>query len=195
MSRLAKKPIIIPEKVKVEIGNSRVDVSGPLGKLFVQVNPKINLKMESSSIFVSTQQDEREDKVLRGLAWSLIRNACKGVSQGFDKDLEIRGVGYQSKLDGNKLIFQLRFTHPVEFKIPEGIKITLDPKGILIKVSGFDKQLVGETAAKIRRIFPAEHYKGTGIRYVGERVIKKAGKTAIGVGAGAGAGAGGGAKK
>ncbi|OGS23875.1 MAG: 50S ribosomal protein L6 [Elusimicrobia bacterium RIFOXYB2_FULL_48_7] len=195
MSRLAKKPIIIPEKTKFEIKDHYFIVTGPLGILKEKYVDNIEVKTEDGKVFVNRSSDKRLDRMSQGLVWSLIRNAIAGVTKGFNKSLEIRGIGYNGQVIGQELVLRIGFSHLVKFKIPEGIKITVDSKGIIISVSGFDKQLVGETSAKIRRIKPPEPYKGTGIRYVGEYVAKKAGKTAVGVGAGAGAGGGGGAKK
>lgn len=193
MSRLAKRPIIIPEKIKVELKDSDVVVTGPLGKLTTKKIPEIVLEITDGKVIVKRQTDDRVGRMLQGLVWSLVRNMVVGVSQGFKKELEIRGVGYQARVDGNKLVLRLGFSHLIEYKIPEGIKIDIGTKGMFITVSGIDKQLVGETAAQIRRMKPPEHYKGTGIRYVGEYVIKKAGKAAIGV-TGTGVAAGGGKK-
>ncbi|OIO73239.1 MAG: 50S ribosomal protein L6 [Elusimicrobia bacterium CG1_02_37_114] len=186
MSRLAKRPIIILEKVKVELKDHDIEVTGPLGKLSVNRIPEIDVSITGGKIMVNRKTDDRKGRMLQGLAWSLIRNMVVGVTRGFKKELEIRGVGYQSEVAGNKLVLKLGFSHPVEYKIPEGIKIDIGPKGVLITVGGIDKQLVGETAAQIHRIKPPESYKGTGIRYVGEYVIKKAGKSAVSVTAGAG---------
>src|SRR5262249_42749881 len=127
---------------------------------------------------------------LHGLARSLVYNAVLGVTQGFKKDLEIIGLGYRASVAGDKLTLQLGFAHPVEFKVPPGIKVTVDPKQTLVSISGMDCYLVGEVAAQIRRLRPPEVYKGSGIRYAGEHIIKKAGKAAAGA-AGAAGGAGG----
>ena len=198
MSKLARKPIIIPEKVKVELtgANNTIEVSGPLGKVTVPYQPRVKVELENSKIFVNRSGNDRADKMFQGLMYSLLRNAVVGVTVGFKKELEIRGVGYRAEVStgggevggsagGNELILHLGFSHPVKFKASQNIKLTTDPKGTIITVFGVDKQLVGETAARIRRIKPPEPYKGTGIRYIEERVIKKAGKTAVSVTAGA----------
>ncbi|OGS20463.1 MAG: 50S ribosomal protein L6 [Elusimicrobia bacterium RIFOXYA2_FULL_39_19] len=189
MSRLAKKPVNIPEKVKVEIKENGFEVVGPLGKMFQKVSTSNVIKIEDNKVYVERPSDLRVDRMCQGLVWSLLRNAINGVTKGFVKDLEIRGIGFSGQVQGSELVLKLGFTHLVKFKIPEGIKITVDSKGIIVNVQGIDKQLVGETAAQIRRIKPPEPYKGTGIRYVGERVIKKAGKSAVGVGGGGAGGA------
>lgn len=188
MSRLAKRPIIIPEKVKVELKDHTIEVTGPLGKLSENRIPEIDVSITDGKIMVKRGTDDRKGRVLQGLVWALIRNMVVGVTKEFKKDLEIRGVGYQAKVEGNKIVLMLGFSHPVEFVIPAGIKIDIGTKGAFISVSGIDKHLVGETAAQIRRIRPPESYKGTGIRYVGEYVIKKAGKAAVAVTGAAGAG-------
>ncbi|MDI6640759.1 MAG: 50S ribosomal protein L6 [Elusimicrobiota bacterium] len=190
MSKLARKPIIVPEKVKVELkvgdkGDNTIEISGPLGKVTETVHPRVKVELQNSKIFVNRSGNDRANKMFQGLMYSLIRNAVLGVTAGFKKELEIRGVGYQAQVSDNELVLRLGFSHPVKFKIPQDIKLTTDQKGTIITVFGIDKQLVGETAARIRRIKPPESYKGMGIRYVDERVIKKVGKTAVSVTAGA----------
>ncbi|MFQ3675189.1 MAG: 50S ribosomal protein L6 [Endomicrobiia bacterium] len=193
MSKLAKKPIIIPEKVKLELNNNVVKVTGPLGTLDLVLKNSnfVEIKLEDKKVLVNRTKETREGKMFQGLCYAMIRNMIKGVTEGYKKVLEIVGVGYQAQLQGNKLIMKLGFSHPVEFVLPSGIKATLDPKGVEITITGIDKYLVGETAAKIRRIKPPEPYKGTGIKYKDEHIIRKLGKAAI---AGAGGGSGG-AKK
>ena len=193
MSRLAKKIILIPPNVKADLKENVLWVEGPLGKLSLPIHERIQIKMEGENISVLRSGEDRDDRMLQGLVWALTMNMFEGVTTGFKKEMEIRGVGFNAQVSGNELVLRLGFSHPVKYKIPEGIKITTDQKGIFFTVSGFDKQLVGETAAQIRRLKPPEHYKGTGIRYVGEYVLKKAGKAAVGVGAGVGVA--GGAKK
>ncbi len=191
MSKLAKKPIIVPEKVKVEIlDNKTIKVTGPLGILANEIkNSKfVEIKIQDKNIFVNRLVESREGKMFQGLYYAIIKNMIKGVSEGYKKILEIVGVGYQAQVQGNKIIMKLGFSHPVEFLLPEGIKATLDQKGTEITISGIDKYLVGETAAKLRKIKPPEPYKGTGIKYKDEHIIRKLGKAAI-------AGAAGGAKK
>ncbi|MEW6041567.1 MAG: 50S ribosomal protein L6 [Elusimicrobiota bacterium] len=183
MSRLAKKPIVLSDKVTAVLKDGLLEVKGPLGSLSQQIHPDAVLKIENKHIIVQRKGDSRQDKMIQGLTWALIRNMVAGVNQAFKKELEIRGVGFNVQLNGDELNMRLGFSHPVKFNLPQGITVTTDPKGILITVTGIDKQLVGETAARIRRIKPPEPYKGTGIRYVGEYVMKKAGKAAIGVGA------------
>jgi large subunit ribosomal protein L6 len=185
MSRLSKRPIIIPQGIKIEEIDRVVSVTGPLGKLSMRLSPKIKLKINENKIFVSSDKDQKEERMLKGLTWSMVRNMVTGVKDGFRKDLEIRGVGYQAQIKGNVVVFRMGLSHPVEYKIQEGIKISIGAKGLSISVSGIDKQLVGQIASEIRFIKPPESYKGTGIRYVGEYVIKKAGKANVAVGIGA----------
>lgn len=189
MSRLGKKPLPIPEKVKVEVKNNALDVTGPLGKLTQPLNERVTVKVENNQVLVGVKSASREDNMLHGLFRGLVKNALIGVTTGFKKDLEIQGLGFKAALEGKKLNLNVGFSHPVHFPIPDGIKVTVE-KMTLISVSGVDKALVGEVAASMRAIRPPEPYKGTGIRYVGEHIIRKEGKAAAGA-----AGAGGGGKK
>ncbi len=181
MSKLAKKPILIPDNVKLSYENNIVKVDGPLGSLQVEIKyPQyVEIKQEDKKIFVNRKNDNKQAKAYQGLYFALIRNIVKGVSEGYKKVLEIVGVGYQAQVQGNNLVLKLGFSTPVNFEIPQGIKISVDQKGQEITVFGIDKYLVGETAARIRRIKPPEPYKGTGIRYKGEHIIRKLGKAAI----------------
>lgn len=175
MSKIGRKPIALPEKVKVEIKERDVLVQGPLGKLSYQLPEGIKCEMKDSMIFVTRGEDTKRMKTFHGLSRAMINNMVVGVSSGYTVELDIVGVGYKSQMKDNKLVLQMGFSHPVEFDVPEGIKIaTLSPTRIEIK--GIDKQLVGETAARIRRVYPPEPYKGKGIRYAGEEVRKKLGK-------------------
>lgn len=182
MSKLAKKPIELPPNVKFVYENNIAKVEGPKGKLETEIKMAkyVDIVIDGNKIFVNKKQESKEARMYQGLYFALIRNMVKGVSEGYKKVLEIVGVGYQAQLQGNnKLILKLGFSHPVEFEIPQGITVTVDQKGQEITVSGIDKYLVGETAARIRRIKPPEPYKGTGIRYKGEHIIRKLGKAAI----------------
>jgi len=187
-------PIVIPDKVKVDPKPGAVEVSGPLGKLTQKLPPGITVKIDKNQALVeTTAQDNALGGPLHGLSRSLVQNAVIGVTQGFKKDLEIIGLGYRAQVAGDKLTLQLGFARPKEFKLPAGIKATVDPKMTAVSISGIDSYLVGETASQIRRLRPPEPYKGSGVRYAGEHIIKKAGKAAAGaVGGGAAAG---GAKK
>lgn len=193
MSRIGKMPIAISDKVKIEAKPGSVEVTGPLGKFTQKLPPHTAVKMENNQALVQlVGLNDEEGGSLHGLARSLVNNAVIGVTQGFKKDLEIIGLGYRAQVAGDKLNLQLGFAHPVEVKLPAGIKATVDPKMTQISISGIDKYLVGEVAAKLRRLKPPEPYKGTGVRYAGEHIIKKAGKAAAGA---AGATGAGGAKK
>ncbi len=177
MSRLGKKPITVPKDVKIEIKENRIFVEGPKGKLQFGLSGRINIEVKDGQLFVKSVSNTKLDKSLHGLHRSLIANMVKGVTEGYLKEMEIVGVGYKAQIDGNNLVMQLRFTHPVNVSIPEGIKIET-PKPTHIVVKGIDKALVGKIASEIRAIYPPEPYKGTGIRYLGEQVKKKVGKSA-----------------
>jgi large subunit ribosomal protein L6 len=177
MSRLGSKPLPIPEKVKAEFKNHSVEIQGPLGKLSLAVNRNLDVKIENNQILVINKGTDRQDNMLHGLTRGLIKNLLDGVTHGFKKDLEIHGLGFKASIEANKLVMHLGFSHPVTFEVPKGIKVTVD-KLNLLSVSGIDKYMVGQTAASIRAFRKPEPYKGTGIRYVGEHIIKKAGKAA-----------------
>jgi len=189
MSRIGRTPIAIPDKVKVDPKPGVVDVQGPLGKLSQKVPPGISMKIENNQILVSRDDSQPKAAALHGLARSLVANAVIGVTQGFKKELEIVGLGYRAQVAGDKLTLTLGFAHPSVFMIPAGIKIAIDPKQTILTITGVDAYLVGEVASRIRRLKPPEPYKGSGIKYVGEHIIRKAGKAAAGaVGGGAAGG-------
>lgn len=177
MSRIGKKLIAIPDKVKVECKDSVVHVEGPKGKLARVVPQRLSIQIQDGTVLVKRASDIKTDKSLHGMMRTLIANMIKGVTDGYSKDLEIIGVGYRAQIQGKNLVMQLGFSHPVTFPIPEGVTITT-PKQTQIVVAGMDKEKVGLVASVIRDIFPPEPYKGTGIRYVGEYVRKKVGKAA-----------------
>ena len=176
MSRIGKKPIAVPAGVKVTIAQDQVTVEGKGGKLTTALPPYVGVEMQDDKIVVSQTSDVRAANAMHGLARSLINNMVIGVTEGFKKELAIVGVGYKAALQGKVLNLSLGFSHPVNFQIPEGIKITDTPENKII-VEGCDKQLVGETAAQIRRFRSPEPYKGKGIRYVDERIVLKEGKS------------------
>ncbi len=188
MSRIGKSPITIPEKVKLDIKPGAVEVQGPLGKMSQVLPPHVSVKVDKNQATVAlVDLNDEEGGHLHGLARSLINNAIIGVTHGFKKELEIVGLGYRAQVAGDKLTMTLGFAHPAVFKIPAGIKIAVDPKMTLLTITGVDAYLVGEVAAQIRRLKKPEPYKGSGIKYVGEHIIRKAGKAAAGaVGGGAG---------
>ena len=175
MSRVGKKPILIPKNVKVSVTGNTVLVEGPKGKLTFDAHPNMTVEAKEEQVIVSRRSDEKSDKALHGLTRTLINNMVVGTTVGYQKELEIQGVGFRAQVSGKKIVLQLGFSHPVDFHIPEGIVIEA-PKPTQIIIKGIDKQKVGETAAEIRAIFPPEPYKGKGIRYLGEYVRKKVGK-------------------
>jgi large subunit ribosomal protein L6 len=180
MSRIGRLPINVPDKVKVQIDGQAIKISGPLGNLNLDLHPAITAKAEGKSIILSRNSDSREVRSLHGLSRSLLFNIVKGVTEGYRKSLDIIGTGYRAAMEGKNLSVQAGFSHPVLFPIPDGIKIDLETtadKQTRVKISGADKQLVGEIAAKLRRIRKPEPYKGKGIRYTDERVRRKVGKT------------------
>ena len=178
MSRVGAKPIPIPNGVKVQIQGKDVRVEGPKGKLVTTVPPGIRAEQQDGALAAVRESESNELKPLWGLARSLLANAVQGVSQGFVKELDIVGIGYRAQVEGKNVNFSLGYSHPIEFPIPEGIEIKID-KNTHITVSGADKQLVGQTAANIRGLRKPDPYKQKGIRYTGEHLKKKAGKTGV----------------
>lgn len=177
MSRIGKKPITVPEGVEVKIEDDVIEVSGPLGRLTQKLFPRIRVTKKDGQIIVERLSDVKQCRALHGLARSLINNLIVGVTKGFKKELIITGMGYRANLEGRVLNLQLGYTHPVKFSLPDGIDVKVE-KQTQIVVSGRDKQLVGEVAAKIRRFRPPEPYKGKGIRYIDEQIKRKVGKAA-----------------
>lgn len=182
MSRIGNQPIEISGDVKIDVAsNNMVSVSGPKGELSLQVNPDIKVEVGDGEITVSRPTDQKRHRSMHGLYRSLLDGMVEGVTKGYRKDLEIIGVGYRAQLSGGVLELALGFSHPIYFLPPEGIDISVKEergKNTIVSVEGIDKQLVGQVAAKIRALRPPEPYKGKGVRYVGEYVRRKAGKTA-----------------
>jgi large subunit ribosomal protein L6 len=176
MSRIGKQPIQVPSGVKVSIDEKTVMLEGPKGKLALQLPYGVKAEYSENKILIKRLSDIKDHRMKHGLIRSLTSNMVKGVVEGFSKELEIQGVGFKAQMSGKKLVLNLGFSHPVEFSIPDGINIQV-PKPTQITVQGIDKQLVGEVSAKIRAFYKPEPYKGKGIRYLGEHVRKKAGKT------------------
>jgi large subunit ribosomal protein L6 len=177
MSRIGRKPVPVPDAVTVEIGSTDIAVKGPKGELHQVFSPEMTVKQEDGSVTVARPTDRGEHRALHGLTRSLIANMVEGVTDGFEKRLEIQGVGYRAALKGKKLELALGFSHPVAIDAPEGIDFEVpQPTEIIIK--GIDKQLVGQVAADIRKRRPPEPYKGKGIRYKDEQVLRKVGKRA-----------------
>ena len=177
MSRIGKKPIPIPSGVEVSISRGSVTVTGPKGELSERINPEITVSQDDGTVTVTRPTDRGPHRALHGLTRSLVANMVTGVTEGFEKRLEIQGVGYRAALKGQDLEMQLGFSHPVNVKAPEDITFEV-PQPTQIVVSGISKQRVGEIAAQIRKWRPPEPYKGKGIRYQGEHVIRKVGKRA-----------------
>ncbi len=177
MSRVGKKPVPIPGEVSAKIEGSRITVTGPKGELSQMIHPSMTVELAGNELVVNRPSEAKFHKSLHGLTRSLIANMVTGVTSGYEKSLEIRGIGYKAVLAGKKLNLSLGLSHPVLLSLPDGIEVKLNGPN-KIKVSGIDKQLVGLVAAKIRSFRPPEPYKGKGIRYEGEIVRKKAGKTA-----------------
>jgi large subunit ribosomal protein L6 len=176
MSRIGRMSIALPKGVKVSYDPSKVEVSGPKGQLSQPLPQGISVSGEGEKVFVHRVDDERSSKALQGLTRSLLANMVTGVTQGFEKRLEIVGIGFRADVQDKALKLSLGFSHPILFPIPEGIKVEVE-KQTLITIKGTDKQQVGILAAKLRSIKPPEPYKGKGIRYLGERIRKKVGKT------------------
>jgi large subunit ribosomal protein L6 len=177
MSRIGRKPVAVPDAVTVEIGAGDIAVKGPKGELRQSLSPDMKVEQENGTVTVTRPTDRGEHRALHGLTRSLIANMVEGVTDGFEKRLEIQGVGYRAALKGKKLELALGFSHPVAIEAPEGIDFEVpQPTEIIIK--GIDKQLVGQVAADIRKRRPPEPYKGKGIRYKDEQVLRKVGKRA-----------------
>lgn len=192
MSRIGKMPVALPDKVKAKVENGKVLVEGPLGKLFYSLPDGINAEVKDARINISIAPGAADKSALFGTARARVNNMVSGVTKEFEKVLEISGVGFKGAVEGNRVTMQLGFSHPVIVDIPAGIKMSFDPKQVVLTIKGIDREVVGNLAAQIKRIKPPEPYKGTGIKYQGEHIIRKAGKTAAGASAGA---AGGAAKK
>jgi large subunit ribosomal protein L6 len=177
MSRIGKQPIQVPSGVEITIEPELVKVKGPKGELSERVARSMDVKQENGEILVTRPTDRGEHRALHGLTRSLIANMVEGVTNGFEKRLEIQGVGYRAQLQGSKLVLALGYSHPVEMDAPEGIDFEV-PQPTRVIVRGISKQAVGEVAANIRKARPPEPYKGKGIRYEGEYVARKVGKRA-----------------
>ena len=177
MSRIGKQPVTIPAGVKINVAGSKVGVEGPKGKLERVIPDGIEIKVEGASAIVSRPDDTRKFKALHGLVRSLVNNMVEGVVKGYEKELHIEGVGYRAAVAGKKLNLTLGYSHPVEFDIPTGIVITVEQQ-TEVKITGIDKELVGQVAANIRFLRKPEVYRGKGVRYKNEVIRRKAGKTA-----------------
>lgn len=181
MSRVGKEPIPIPDSVTVTLDGQNCTVRGPMGELSHEAHPNVRVTIDDGRIIVTRPSDTPLNRSLHGLTRALLQNMITGVTEGFRKTLEIRGTGYRAQLQGTKLVLNVGFSHTVEMEPLEGATFELESP-TLLHVSGIDKQVVGQQAALVRRVRPPEPYKGKGIRYAGEQVRIKAGKTAAGVG-------------
>jgi len=176
MSRLGKVPIVIPKDVKVTLAGKLLTVEGKKGKLSINIPNGIDVKQEGQQLSIQRLSDVKQCRANHGTVWSNIQNLITGVTEGHKKEMEILGVGLRAQLQGSKMIFNLGFSHPVEFAVPKELKVSV-PTQTSIIVEGIDKVLVGQVAAKIRALKKPEPYKGKGIRYVGEKVRRKQGKS------------------
>ena len=176
MSRIGKQPIAIPPKVKVEVKGQKVSVEGPKGKLDWELPRRTSLKVDDGKVVVSRDGDDARAKALHGLSRALVNNMVRGVSEGFVKKLEIQGVGFKAAVANNIVNMVLGYSHPIVYPLPQQIKVTVE-ENTKITIEGPDRQLVGKVAAELRSFYPPEPYKGKGVRYSDERVIRKEGKT------------------
>lgn len=179
MSRTGKKPIKVPEKVKVSIKDNTLTAEGPLGQESVEINPLAGLEIKDNVIHISRKNDDKHTRCVHGMTRALVANVVNGVSTGFTKDLEINGVGYRAEVKGKVLNLTLGFSHVVNYEIPTGIKITAKDQTKL-SITGSNKELVGRVASQIRGYRPPEPYKGKGVKYSDEHIIRKVGKAAGG---------------
>ena len=176
MSRIGKQPITVPAKVKVDVKGQQVTVEGPKGKLNWKLPGRTSLKVEGDKIVLSREGEDAQAKALHGLSRALVNNMVKGVSEGFVKKLEIQGVGFKAAVQGKVVNLSLGYSHPINYAIPDQIKVTVE-ENTKVTIEGPDRQVVGQVAAEIRGYYPPEPYKGKGVRYVGEHVVRKEGKT------------------
>jgi large subunit ribosomal protein L6 len=176
MSRIGKQPIAIPSTVKVEVKGQKIFVEGPKGKLDWELPRRTSLKVQDGKIIVSRDGDDAQAKALHGLSRALVNNMVNGVAEGFVKKLEIQGVGFKAAVQGRIVNLNLGYSHPINYQIPEQIKVTVE-ENTKLTIEGPDKKVVGQVAAELRSFYPPEPYKGKGVRYVGEHVQRKEGKT------------------
>lgn len=181
MSRIGKKPISIPDAVKITIKEDALEVKGPKGTLVTPILPGIKFTLDEGLLTARVENENRKLKAFHGLCRSLAANAVEGVVNGFSKELVIEGIGYKAEMKGKEVVFNLGYSHPVHFPIPEGITVSVE-KAVNIKIDGTDRQKVGQVAADIRNLRKPDCYKGKGIRYRGEIIKKKVGKAAMGTG-------------
>ena len=178
MSRVGNKPIPIPDKTKISYKDRLITVQGEKGTLTRSIHPAVDLKIEDGMIRVAVIKDDRAGRAMQGLMRSLVANMVTGVNKGFERVLEIHGLGYRAILNGNRIEFNLGHSHPVNFDLPEGVSASIDKRNV-IRLAGIDKELLGHTAASIRQLRPPERYKGKGIKYAEEHIQRKAGKSGV----------------
>lgn len=180
MSRIGRLPVDVPADVQVKVQGSNVHIKGPKGELQRTFSSLIGIALENDQVVVTRNSDKPEERALHGTTRAVIANMVHGVSTGFEVLLQVEGVGYRSEMEGNTLVLHVGYSHPVKIEPPQGISFEVDQKTRQIKVMGFDREVVGQTAAEIRRVRPPEPYHGKGIRYAGERIRRKAGKAGKG---------------
>ena len=180
MSRIGRLPVALPSGVQVDVQGSAVHVKGPKGEMKRTFSPLVNIKMENGEVVIERNSDNAAERALHGTTRAVIANMVRGVSTGFQVVLEVEGVGYRAELQGQDLALFVGYSHPVKFPPPAGISFEVDLKTRQIKVNGYDREVVGQTAAEIRRVRPPEPYHGKGIRYQGEKIRRKAGKAGKG---------------
>ena len=176
MSRIGRKPVVVPKGVTVQLQGHEVAVKGPRGELRRRLHPDMQIALDKDQFTVARPSEEKRHKALHGLTRTLVQNMVEGVSKGFSKTLEIQGVGYKAEAKPYGVNLIVGYSHPVKYQAPKGIKISVD-NNTVVKIEGADKELVGQVAAELRSVRPPEPYKGKGIRYQGEQVRRKAGKT------------------
>ena len=178
MSRIGRKPIPVPDKVKVDIKSNSVVVTGPKGTVTNPIPPGIKFEQQDKHVVAIRKDDSGPQRAYHGLARALVANAVKGVTEGFTRELEIVGIGYRAEMKGKTtVVFSLGYSHPIEYPLPSGVDVAVDPKQTRVTVTGIDRQKVGQVAAEMRSLRPPDPYKNKGVRYAGERLKKKVGKT------------------
>ena len=176
MSRIGKQPVVLPAGITAKVADGVVTLKGPKGELALKTPATVEVSLDGSTLNVARLGDDKQDRADHGTIRALLQNMVVGLKDGYSRDLEIQGVGFKANIAGNKLTLNVGYSHPVEYVVPEGIKVDV-ADGTTLKVSGIDKQLVGQVSARIRSFRPPEPYKGKGVRYKDERVRRKAGKT------------------
>ncbi len=179
MSRIGKNPIIIPDKVDVKLNGNEVTVKGPKGQLTETFHEDIIIESKDGSIIVTRPTEQKKHKALHGTVASKIRNMVKGVTEGFQKVLQINGVGYKAAMKGNALSLSLGYSHPIDVELPQGLSAVVEDRGMTIKIDGIDKQQLGQFASEVRALRKPEPYKGKGVKYADEHIMRKAGKRAV----------------